>query len=61
MSLNYEPGTAAHFCEVVVVKLRSVPIGTALSLIIIRVIRRASCLAYQAHPGKVYFLSFSGK
>ena len=33
----YEPkirarlGTAAHFCEVVVLKLRTVPLGTALS------------------------------
>ena len=42
----YEPqtrallGTASHFCKIVVPKLKTVPIGTALSLIILRVIRR---------------------
>ena len=35
-------GPAAHFCEVVVRKLRTAPIGTALSLIILRVIRRGA-------------------
>jgi len=33
---------ASHFCEVVVLKLRTVPIGTALSLRILRVIRRGA-------------------
>ena len=32
-------GTASRFCEVVVFKLRTAPIGTALSLRILRVIR----------------------
>ena len=31
-------GTASHFCEVVVLKLRTVPIGTALSLRTLRVV-----------------------
>ena len=35
-------GTASHFCEVVVLNLRTVPIGTALSLRILRVIRHFS-------------------
>ena len=39
---GYEPyirallGTASHFCEAIVLKLRTVPIGTALSLRILR-------------------------
>ena len=44
----YEPqirarlGTAAHFCEVVVLKLKTVPIGTALSL---RILHALGCSA----------------
>ena len=34
------PGAASRFCEVVVLELRTVTIGTALSLGILRVIRR---------------------
>ena len=47
----YEPqtraplGIASYFCGVVVLKLRTVPIGTALSSRILRVIRTASLLA----------------
>jgi len=49
----YEPyirallGTASHFCEAVVVKLRTVPLGTALRLRIIRVIRRGAHAMYE--------------
>jgi len=49
----YEPqiqallGTASHFCEVFVLKLRTVPIGTAPSLRILRVIRRGSQAMYK--------------
>ena len=39
-SIRARLGTTAHFCKVVVLKLRSVTIGTALSLRILRVIRR---------------------
>jgi len=38
-------GTASHFCEVVVLKLRTVPIGTALG--ILRVIRRGAHAMYK--------------
>ena len=49
----YEPqirarlGTAAHFCDIGVLKLRNVPIGTAFSLRILRVIRRGARAMYK--------------
>ena len=41
--------TASHFCEVVVLKLRTVPIGTALGLRILRVIRRGASGSFPLH------------
>ena len=44
----YEPqmrallGTASHFCEAVVLKLRAVPLGTVLNSGVFRVIRRGA-------------------
>ena len=40
-------GTASHFCEVVALKLRTVQIGTALSLKNLRVIRRGAQAMYK--------------
>ena len=40
-------GTASHFCEVVVLKLRTLPIGTALSLRTLRLIRRGAQAMYK--------------
>jgi len=38
MRLKYEPsGTASHFCEVVVLRLITVPLGTALNLRVLQV------------------------
>jgi len=51
----YEPeirallGTASHFCEVIFLKLKTVPIGAARSLRTLRVIRRGAQAMYQAH------------
>ena len=42
MRIRARLGAAAHFCEVDVLKLRTVAIGTALSLRILRVIRRGA-------------------
>ena len=49
MSLKYEPSSEPlHiFCEVVVLKLRTVPIGTALISKILRVIRRGAQAIYK--------------
>ena len=52
----YEPdirarlGTAAHSCKVVVLKFRTVPIGTALNLRILRGIRRGAQAVYKRGP-----------
>ena len=40
-------GTTTHFCRVVVLKLRAVPIGTALSLRVLRLIRRGAQAMYK--------------
>ena len=48
-------GTASHFCEVVVLKLRTVPPGTALSLRTLRVIRRCAQAMYK-HGAAAIFL-----
>ena len=40
-------GTASNLCEVVVLKLRTVPLGTALNLRIIRVVRRGAQAMYK--------------
>ena len=42
-------GSAPHFCGVVVLELRTVPIGTALNL---RVIRRGTHAMYNPPPGR---------
>ena len=40
-------GTAAHFCKVVVLNLGTLPIGAALSLRILQVIRRGAQATYK--------------
>ena len=55
----YEPSigaplrTASHFCEVVVLKLRTVQIGTALSLRVIRVISHGAQAMYRRIPARL--------
>ena len=49
--------TALHFCEEVVFNLRTVPIGTALSIRIVRVIRRCAQAMYTCRAAVITIFS----